>query len=519
MRSKVIMVYPQMGFSGALVLHAPIGLLYASIELVKNGIDVRVLDTRLYRSAWRERLKEMLDKDVLAVGISVMSGPPIKSAADIGRFVKSIDPEIKVVWGGPHATFFPQTILSQGWHCDYVVSGYAIKSFHELIKALMDSREPDDIEGISYRGPKGIVRTPPDVTKFEFCDYRDIPYGLIKDYSYYGQLDQAKRIFSIYGALGCPYKCSFCCSPAQYSKIKDKKWVALPASKVVDHIEYLVKDYGANYIYFIDDDSFVDIRHVEEILDEIARRRISVKIGFRGARINEIRKMDDAYIDKLAAMGTDILHVGAESGSDRILGLLHKDCTVQDIIECNLKLAKHPSIIAAYNFIIGLPTETIEDIRATRDLMQRLVSDNPRCLIFQPNKYQPIPGTELFNLVQKRWDYKAPVTAEEWAKLELENDFSMPWYEKDIKKFYDLLLIWTYFVDNKVGKVTSGGTLFYKILGVINSLYGPVIRWRMRHEAYGFFIEHDVYKLATKVIKNVVPRKTASPSCAVKKGG
>ena len=156
----------------------------------------------------------------------------------------------------------------------------------------------------------------------------------------------------------------------------------LGAKTVVNHIQYVVENHGANYIYFIDDDSFPRLDHVEAIIDEIAARGINVKLGFRGARINEIKRMSDKFLTKLANAGTDILHIGAECGSDRILKLLKKNSTYDDIIECNKKLSRHPEITAAYNFMMGVPTETKADLLKTRDLMLQLVHDHPNCIIF-----------------------------------------------------------------------------------------------------------------------------------------
>ena len=489
-----------LGMSGAFVMHPPLSLLYASIDLVKNSIDVEIFDTRLCPDSWRQQLKPLLTDRLLCVGISVMSGKPIGSAVHIGKFVKSVNPSIPIVWGGPHVTFFPDTALRQQWYCDYTISGYAVQPFYQLVRCLQRNESPELVKGVSYRKNGDIMHVELDESRFEFYNYRDIPYHLIKDYSPYGQLDQDKRIFSLYSARGCPYKCTFCSSPAQYSKIRGKHWVPLPANEVVDHIEFLVEKYEANYIYFIDDDSFVDLRHIEQILDEIETRKLSVNLGFRGARINEIIKMSDAFLERLSASGTDILHIGAESGSDRILQLMNKNCTVNDIIECNRKLAGHQQIIAAFNFVIGIPTETIEDLKKTRDLILQLVEENPRCIIFTPNKYRPLPGTELFDLARQEWEYSIPATLDEWVDIEVEGDFSSPGYTTEMKKFCNLLLLGSYFVDNKVDKVTSGKTLFYKSLRFVNALYRPIALFRLRHGYYHFFIEYRLYQLINHLI-------------------
>ncbi|MBF0312114.1 MAG: B12-binding domain-containing radical SAM protein [Oligoflexia bacterium] len=510
-REKFLLIYPALGMSGTFVRHVPIGLLYAAIGLVQKKYDVEIFDCRLYPQNWREILQSKLSeiaKNILAVGVSVMSGTPIKSAIEIGRMVKSIDPEIINIWGGPHATFFPESILENNWYCDIVVSKNAVSSFQQLATALLENSCYSNIPGIFYKHmtSKEIRSTPADCSTFEFYDYREIPYHLISDYSLYGQLDQKdKIIFPMYSALGCPYRCSFCSSPAEYNQIVGPKWVPLPVKEVVDHIAYVVRKYRANYIYFIDNDSFVDLKHVEAIMDEIERQGIRVKLGFRGARINEIKKMTHEFIEKLSRCGTDILHIGAESGSDRILDLIKKNCTVDDIIECNRKLAQHTKIIAAYNFIMGVPTETYEDLVATKDLMLKLIRENPQCLIFTPNKFRPLPGTELFSLVVNTWGYKSPQTLEEWVQVEAEGDYSDLWYTQKMKRYCDLLLIGSYFIDKKIFKVTSGGSLFYRLLRLIARIYYPIIFLRMYFSIDCFFIEHKMYKL----IKELMPRFTS----------
>jgi len=500
LRSKILMVYPNSGFADALVVHAPWGLLYASIDLAKNGYDIEIIDTRLEVNSWKKKIKENIERNnIFACGISVMSGFSTKHAASIGRFIKSLDKEIKVVWGGSFASFFPQVILKNNWGCDYVVSGNGSKPFYRLLECIRSRNEPKGISGISYCRDGRIIQEKPEQKKLEFYNYREIPYHLIRDYSDYGQLDQDKRIFSIYSSLGCPYQCSFCGTPAECANIEGAKWLSLPAAEVVDHIEYLVKNYSANYIYFIDNDSFVDLSHVENILDEIRRRDISIGIGFRGARINEVKKMDAAYLKKLSDCNVDILHIGIESGSNRILKLMRKDCDTEDIINCNLKLSGYPRIMPAYNFLLLTPTENIDDLRSTRDLMLRLVRDNPRCIIFAPNKYRPLPGTELYRRAQ-----------EEWKGIDLESDFHSMVFPKKIIRYFNMLYLCSHFIDGKVRKTTCGGTLFYKVARIVCAMYKPIADLRIRHELNRLMIELWLLNIFSKLFRNPLSKRTNS---------
>jgi anaerobic magnesium-protoporphyrin IX monomethyl ester cyclase len=497
---RVIMVYPKQGFSGTYVKHAPLSLLYASAEAVKHGYDVKIVDTRVVDD-WQGELKRLMEEEpTLCVGVSAMSGRPISHAISIGRAVKALDPGVPVVWGGPHATFYPETILADEWSADYVVSGYAAKSFHALLETLTKGGRPHGVAGVSWR-EGGSPRSNPVVERsFEIVDWRDIPYHLIPDYAPYGQVDQDKRIFSMYSAMGCPYQCSFCSSPAQYAAIAGRKWVPLSVGAIVDHVQHVVEAYGANYIYFIDDDSFPKLDHVRGVIEEIQARRLPVNLGFRGARINEIKRMSDEFLTMLAEAGTDILHIGAESGSNRILDLLHKDCTVEDIIACNRKLARHPEISAAYNFIMGTPTETLDELKQTRDLMLRLVEDHPNCIIFPPNKFRPLPGTELYRLAEKEWNYEMPQSLGEWARIEVEEEARPGWYQPGTEDFFKLMLISSYFIDDKVVKVTRGKTLFMKFLRLVSRIYRPVAVFRLKHGVTFGLVEYWAYRLMTRVV-------------------
>ena len=512
MRNKILLVQPQQGSSGAFVRHIPLGLLYTSASLVKDGEPVAIYDCRLDPRGWEEDLRALIDRETLLVGVSVLSGTPVAEASKISSIVKGVDPQVNVVCGGPHATFNPESILQNEPDVDFVVSGYGNDSFHGLVQCLKSGTQPTDVPGIVYRSVDGGIAVNPKVEAFEDIPYQDIPYDLIDNYDVYGHVGHDSRIFSMYSVLGCPYLCTFCSSPAQYRDIPGKKWVPLDVANVVDHIEHVVDRYQANFVYFIDDDSFPNLKHVEGIVDEISRRELKVKLGFRGARINEIKRMSDEFLGKLVKAGTNTIHVGAESGSDRILKLIKKDCTTEDILECNRKLARFPEMKTLYNFLMGVPTETIEELNATRELMLAIVRDHPNSIIATPNRFRPLVNTELYDLAVEH-DYVPPESASEWQSHELEDASSLPWVDEKMKKLMDMMLVGSYFVDRKAAKVASGNTLVERGVRLIDQVYGPIGRWRMRTGNTSFFIELPIYRAANRMLKHLTPSfKTNRPT-------
>jgi len=492
-RKKIILVYPKMGMSGAMVQHMPLSIIYAAIEPIKAGFTVDLVDVRLNPDTWQRDIAAKITPDTILLGMSVLTGTPIINALEITRWAKKNFPDIKIVWGGPHAAFNGREIMDEPT-VDFVVTGYGSMPLALLarwVASQEDAPALGQIEGLLYRDNGQTIAVPPH-NEFEFTDYKEIPYHLIeKDLDRYGQLDNKERIFPMFSVMGCPYQCTFCSSPAQYKDMK-KKYVPYTTRDVVDHIEYVIKKYGATYIYFIDDDSFVNLSRVEEIIDEIKHRKIVIRLGFRGARISEIIKMSDAYLDKLAAAGTNILHIGAESGSQKILDLIKKDCTVDDIISVNKNLARHPQIKTAYNWIVGVPGETVEDLKKTRDLIRRLIKDNPNAIIFIPNKFRPLPGTKLYQLALD-YGYARPRKLEDWAETEAEGNYRPPWYTDEQAKMIKMMQVTSYFIDHKIEKVDIGNSLRFKVVRVLAWLYSPLATLRFRYGITGLLIEYRIF--------------------------
>ncbi len=333
---------------------------------------------------------------------------------------------------------------------------------------------------------------------FEPVRYQDIPYELIRDYSVYGQIGSNERIFPIYSAYGCPYRCAFCVSRS-LSRVAPK-WVPVATEETVDHIEFLQKKYGATTIYFYDDDSFVNIDHIRSVVKMLRDRGIKIRLSFRGARVDEIKRMDDEFLDLLSETGTEMLHIGVESGSQRVLDLFQKGISVDDIIEINRKLARHPKLIAAYNWIIGTPSETLAEIRQTTRLLLQLISENPRCFIFQPNIFRVVPGSVLGEKARE-YGYRAPENLQEWISAEIEQNVSSPWISSEIRQLIRMLQVTAYFVDNKAALLLKSGSFKDFLIRMASSVYRPLAKFRFKSGFSALLVEAELFFLAQKLMK------------------
>lgn len=471
----------------------PIGLLYAASAAVTHGHEIKILDCRVYPDTWEAELSSLITSSTQVVGISVMTGVSILESLAISRYVALNFPWVNVVWGGPHVTFSPQGVIEDA-PVDFLVRGYGARPFHDLLECLASGSvcKLPEISGLSWKDDAGQIHHNEIAPGFEFIDYREIPYQLINDYSVYFHADDDEVVFPLYSVMGCPYSCAFCSSPALYAGF-ERRWVPCPAEQVVEHIRFLQERYGATYIYFIDDDSFVDQKHVEELIDRISDGGLDVKLGFRGARINELLAMDDRLLAKLAAAGTRALHIGVETGSDRILDLMGKNISVAQILEVNLKLARHPEIMALYNFIVGYPTETMAETRMTRDLILRLIEENPNCIVIPLNKPRPLPGTPLMALALQ-YGYTPPQNLEEWGLYDVESSGYRPaWLAPEQDHFIRMMFLCMYFIDDKIFKFSSGKGIRRNLLRALAFMYKPLAMMRFRRGYDRFLLEDRVY--------------------------
>ena len=80
----------------------------------------------------------------------------------------------------------------------------------------------------------------------------------------------------------------------------------------------------------------------------------------------------------------------------------------------------------------------------------------------------------------------------------------------------DLILIGSYFVDRKALKVATGDSVIEKFVRLVDNVYGPIARWRLRNGNTKFFIELPIYKFANNIAKSFTPsfdsKKTKTPA-------
>lgn len=480
MPKRVVLIYPKSGIYDTVIKDLPLSLLYAAAIIYNKGYEVRIIDQRV-ESDWKEKLLYELRKKPVCVGTSTMTGAPIKYALAISEIVKS-NSSVPVVWGGIHPTIMPQQTLEDAF-VDIAVRGEGEETFYELLEALSNNKPLVGIKGISCKDKGKIYHNPPR-EPVDLESLPDLPYELI-DISNYYRKGYDERVISIMTSRGCPHNCAFCYAPT----ISKRHWRKMSVEKAIHSVGLVMDKFDPGYICILDDDFFIDLGRAKKIATEIAKKNWKVKFDFRGIRVDDLYRMDNEMLSFLENIGTRNLHIGAESGSPRILELMRKGINVEQTIAVNKKLKSFPRLRPTYNFFSGLPTETEEDIFKSTNLVLQLLKDNPYCHMTVFNQFTPYPGSELFDMAVK-YGYKPPRTLKDWGDFGPDNSAgSMPWLSKRMVRLLDTLYLTSFFIDKKLDLHLVSSKPLFKLIRLLIKFYRPIARLRFRKHLIIFPLE------------------------------
>lgn len=150
--------------------------------------------------------------------------------------------------------------------------------------------------------------------------------------------------------IGCSHNtCTFC------TMFKDKKFRVRPIEEVFEDLEIARRAYPVvEKIFLCDGDALcLSNEKLMRILTRISElfpecKRVSV---YGTAR--DINRKSDAELKQLLDAGMEMIYMGAESGSQKVLDKIHKDVTVQEQIDA-VKKAENVGIKTSVTFISGL---------------------------------------------------------------------------------------------------------------------------------------------------------------------
>ncbi len=339
-----------------------IGLSYIGSALIQAGHDVELLDIEAYKYS-NEEVEEAIRKnkaEVICIGTLVTG---FNYVDWLCTAIKNIKPNVPVIIGNSIATTIPE-ILLENVKADYLVLGEGELTIVELVNAISNKYDISGIKGIAYRNNSKIIIAEP---RELILDLDSIPFPArhlfpLKEVYFKNASSSLKPPIGVVSTTrGCPYKCTYCYHAFQNQRIRFHS-----AERVVDEIEYLVKEYNIRSLGFSDDLFVIKKSRVFEIFDLLEKRNI--KINWRAScRVNFF---DDELIKRMKRAGCVEIGIGIESGSQKILNNIHKQSTVEQAQKA-LQLCKKYDIHPYTSYMIGNVGETRESVYKTIEFRKK----------------------------------------------------------------------------------------------------------------------------------------------------
>jgi len=367
------------------IVSLPLGLLYLAAHAREHLADVelRVLDCLIEGDGGvaedgelcgldPNRMGLWLGDDAFdVVGVSFPFSTQEAAGGDTVRALRRALPRASIVVGGPHVTVAFERLLKQCPEIDVCVIGEGELTFTDLLarydKSDAGFRELGQIAGIAWRSSAGevVVNAPRprledlDELPFPAYDLIDVDAYATNPNGYYraSPFEDARHV-NMVTSRGCPYDCVFCAIHLSMGH----KWRPHSGAYVLRHIRYLKETFGVEFIHFEDDNLSHKVERFERIVAGIAETGGLAWDNQNGMRADG---WTAERLQAVAASGCRLMVLSVESGVQRVLDdVIRKKLSLDDVRE-TVRLCHGVGLPMVVFFVIGLPGETLRDVRCT----------------------------------------------------------------------------------------------------------------------------------------------------------
>lgn len=288
-----------------------------------------------------------------------------------------------VIVSSSDATDHSQEYLDQG--ADYVIIGEAEMTLSELINGKLPVHE---IAGLVY---KEGTETRQTLKREVLRNLDELPipaWDLVNVEVYKKQWMQKNGYFSLnmVTTRGCPYKCNWCAKP-----IYGNRYNSHSPERIATELALLSQKYQPDHIWFCDDIFGLKPGWIQEFSQRIKEKNIAFRYKIQ-SRVDLL--VDETTVKALAESGCEMVWLGAESGSQKILDAMDKGIKIEQVATAR-ELLKQYHIECAFFLQFGYLGETNEDVDATLQMVLQLMPDEIGISVSYP-----LPGTSFYDKVK-----------------------------------------------------------------------------------------------------------------------
>lgn len=331
------------------------------------------------------------------VGFSVLTGYQTRYLKLGINLQNDLSPRPLILFGGPHASFFPQVVMEEG--VDIVCRGEGEGALLDILDVVDKGGELTGIDNTSIN-QNGELKNYP---MRSLVNLDELPFPdreIYKDYSIIHDSDMVTFMAS----RGCPFDCSFCFNKDMVGMVKGLgSWVRFRSTaNIIEEIRNVQQTKRIKFIDFHDDTFILKRKWLLEFLDAYARE---FSIPFICNIRADLIDLDTAK--SLKAAGCSRVSFGLECGNQELRNLLLKKSLTDDQIRNAASVLKQVDIpFFTYN-MMGLPGESLEDAFKTLEMNIEIGTQCAWTSVFQP-----FPGTQLADYCLEKGYLDKPISTD-----------------------------------------------------------------------------------------------------------
>ena len=454
------------------VLGPPLGLLSLAASLRAAGYEPRIIDGALDRDYLEKVAAEI--PHATCFGVSLLTGPMIHDAIEASRLVRSLRPDLPIIFGGWHPSLMTEQTLREEF-VDIVVRHQGEETLVEIVRRLVAGGGLDMIPGCWFKR-KGRIHSNPDRPPTPLPELPPPAYDLA-DFEAYARAGGVRKL-PYATSTGCPYACNYCTDMVFYNRRFNPSRVA----EVVDEVVALVKRHRIEEVALVDSNFLVDVHRATAIARGFCDAGVRFRWTFQ-ASTDLLCRMSDEDVALLAQSGVSHIGFGTESGDEEVLRAMNKrHQQIEDIHEAARKCAR-AGIRVTLNLIFGYPGEEERHRRETLRVMGEIAAryDN---VTFSPNVFTPYPGIPIWPELRER-GLAEPETLEGWADVDL-GSTRLPWLQGQAFRTLERGIAY-FLLENQLKKARrrSSSPALRKVLGIVRR----PLDWRLRHAFFAWPVE------------------------------
>lgn len=394
----------------------------------------------------------------------------------IAKKIREERPDIKILFGGPHATLTARECMSDFDFVDVISLGEGEKTILPIVDALMGDMDFSNLKGVAYRRDNDICINEREelISNEELENYTVYDYKPVEI--------KPNTMIEIEAGRGCPFACTFCST----SPFWGRKFRIKSVDELICEMKKFHQLYGVTSFSLLHDLFTVNRKH----LTEFCNRIIDEKLPFRWGCSSRVDVLDKDIIALMKRANCFTIYLGIETGSASMQKKINKKLNLEHAITMIREIDK-VGMRFTTSFIYGYPEETVEEFRDTIKMMEKIMLTGERNV--QLHRFMLLPHT-----VETERIYDKAYFDEEDTDFSIYDERLYDARSKDIIKKYPKEFIQFYTFDSEVRKKYKyfDSYEYYMVCGM--GIYNCCIRYLLRR--YG--MEKLYFKYLDQIIES-----------------